>query len=113
MNEISHEGDWFKQQLKKAGINHSEVAYEIGYDVSTVWRWLNKEKLSTRQKKLLADVLKIDLREYFNDVESVYESSEQTNYRIKYRDLLEKYARLEEEFAQYKLKHSDGTKSGQ
>ena len=111
-DNITHEGEWFKAQISKTGMDIRDFSIEIGYDSSTIYRWLSRKVIPIKKKKLLADAIGIDLRDYFEGMELLYSFTEKHNIKDKYSKLLNEYNNLKREFAAYKA-NNPGTEPGQ
>lgn len=102
---IEHEGEWFREQIEKKGLSSAELASRIGYDPTTLYRWLVRTKISAKRKKLMGDALGIDLREHFEDMELLYLPDDNDDYKKKYAKLDREHESLKQQFEDYREKY--------
>lgn len=108
ITEKIHRGNFLKAKLEEKQIPIAQLADALGIERSTVYKWFPQENLDIDKLKRACDFLKVDLREYFDNIELIYGFvPEKTSYQKKYYELLEKYADLQETHALYIKKFGD------
>jgi hypothetical protein len=98
-----HRGEYLQKKMKENGFTIDMMSSFLDVNPATVWRWLKKPDVQLNRMKLIADVMKIDLRPDFPESENLY-TQPSRNYEMLYLKEMEKNKLLEEELAQYRAK---------
>lgn len=96
-------GKFIQDKMAEYGYSIDMIASMLDVNPSTIWRWFKAKPMPLVKMKLIADLLKLDLRENFPEAEILY-SSGPKNYEALYLKELERNRILQEEVAVYKAK---------
>lgn len=101
-----HRGEYLQNKMRDHGYTIDMISSRLEVNPATVWRWLKKADVPLNRMKLIADVLKIDLREEFPESANLY-TMPTRNYEMLYLKEMEKNKMLEEQLEQYRANSKD------
>lgn len=105
--EKDNRGAWMARKIKEQNFSYQEVVHHLPITYPTfLTYWLKKPELDWHKMKQIADVIGYDLRDDFPEAAFLYPQEVlNIDFKDKYYLLLEKYAKLQEEFTAYRAKH--------
>lgn len=101
-------GPWIAAKIKEQGFSKTEVGDTLDISYSTVLRWLKTFNLDFPKMKMIADVIRIDLKNEYPEAAYLYQEEyfDKVNedFKEKYLKLLQKHLELKEELELLKAK---------
>lgn len=97
---------WLKQKVENSKFTYDDIAEEIGINRTTVYRWLNDEKLSDARLKKIADVIGIDLTVEFEGMDYLY-TEKGINYKERWESSQQEVNVLRDRLAKYEVKNEN------
>lgn len=106
--EKINRGEFLKQKIEETKYSVPQLTDELGIERTTIYKWFKNPDLDIDKLKKACDIIGIDLRDYFENIELIYGNlPEPITYQKRYFELLEKYTELLENHALYIKKFGD------